>query len=132
MIVSQRIKENIQLLSTKARFEEWRGREPRGRRRIAEALWQEAVELARENGVCATASALGLSFKSLKERVNGGRRGESSEMATFIELPREVLFQAGGSLVEIEGPTGLKLRFELRGEVDVAALALRLFAGGAS
>jgi hypothetical protein len=108
---------------------------------MPEPLWRAAVELAREHGVYAVAQALRVSYSSLRTRTeaDGATRRASPEspgpQATFVELPPAVLSAAavaGGSVVEVVGPSGQRLTVRLRsGELDLAELIRACWSGRA-
>jgi hypothetical protein len=90
---------------------------------MPEPLWRAAVELAREHGVYAVAQALRVSYSSLRtwtEAAGATRRASpesSAPLARFVELPPAVLSAAavaGGSVVEVVGPSGQRLTVRLR------------------
>ena len=56
------------LAKGRRRFQAWRERR-QGGRRIPQPLWALAVRLVSRHGISRTASALGLDYYSLKERV---------------------------------------------------------------
>jgi|ERR1700681_4395514 len=100
----------------RGRFERWR-QGHRSRARIPESLWSEAVELARENGVHATARALRLDYYGLKKRLDGDGRSEctakTETKAGFVELlPVAAVPEC---VVELENASGAKLKVQLRG-----------------
>jgi hypothetical protein len=118
------------LARARERFEEWR-RTRRGRR-IPPPLWLEAARVARTCGVQRTARELRLNPTSLRERMRGAD-SETSGPAAFVELAPEHLVGAGalGLVVEVERPSGARLRIELRGAQapDVMALTRGILEG---
>ena len=114
----------------RGRIEHWR-RTRRKRTAMPEELWDEVVPLARVQGVSRIARALGVSYESLKKRVQGFRtRGKGSEQGLdgFVELSMAELACSPGSAgaeVELSGADGAKMIVRLRaGEgVDVLGLA---------
>ena len=108
----------------------WR-RTRRKRSPMPPALWDAAVSLARTHGVSAIARALGLSYGTLKQRVEqtpgGGSLGRREETG-FVEIPAAQLvssFEAASAVVEFSGSDGAKLVIRLRdeGHLDVLSLA---------
>jgi hypothetical protein len=109
------------------RFERWR-RSRRARSRIPDTLWTSAVQAAGRYGLHRTTKALRLDYYALKKRVEDaasdrepGREGA----ATFIELPAPVSNDASECIVELEDPSGAKMRLHLKGGAvpDITALA---------
>jgi hypothetical protein len=72
-----------ELAELRARVTQWRGQEGGGRgSRIPEELWQEAVRVARSDGLYATAKALQFNYERLKER--SGELEKEREPATQV------------------------------------------------
>jgi hypothetical protein len=69
------------------RIAQWR-RTREKRTAMPEALWQEAVTLAREQGTYAVARGVKIDYQSLARRVaeSRGGSGEGSASSTFVEL----------------------------------------------
>lgn len=107
------------------RFEEFRSAAP-GHKRLPEALWAAAAELAKRYGVNPTARALRLEYGGLRKRVeNQGRPKRKRAMATppnFMEFVAPGAKPVTNCTVEVESAQGSKLRLELRG-VATAELA---------
>jgi len=114
------------------RVEQWRelhGGNGRGAR-IPEELWREAVELARAEGVWATARALRFKYERLKARMDGAppaggsRPGDGHGRPAFVELGMAELSRGGTAVVELVSRHGDRMRIEASGaSLDVAALA---------
>ena len=87
-----------------------------GRTRLPEALWQAAVELAKQHGLYQTARRLRLDYTCLKKRLNsqGGSPGRSKReksAASFVELfPRPA--RPEECIIEREAATGAKSRIQ--------------------
>jgi hypothetical protein len=112
------------------KLEQWRQRH-RPRVRISEGLWREAAELARTHGINRTARALRLDYYSLKKRVAAAARS-GERVPEFVELlPGGIPTPQPECLIEVEDPSGAKLRIHMQGGdfPDVAALA-RVFREG--
>jgi hypothetical protein len=122
------------------RFAEWRGTHA-VRSRLPEELWAAAAELARRDGVDATAEALDVDKPSLRKwadrlqpqrqpraRRSPPKRGASA-LPAFVELLASGSGAATSCLVEVESPRGGKLRVELKaiGTRELAEL-IRAFA----
>ena len=114
------------LESTRRRFERWRETRT-GRPRIPDSLWALATRAARQFGVHRTCRALRLDYLVLKRHVEADATLGSPRHDTqpsFVELV------AGGStsptecVVELEDPSGARMRIELKGVAvpDLVAL----------
>jgi Na+-transporting NADH:ubiquinone oxidoreductase subunit NqrF len=122
------------------RFEEFR-RTHAVRSRLPEELWAAAAELARRDGMDATAEALDVDKPSLRKwadrlqpqrqpraRRSPRRRGARA-LPAFVELLASGSGAATSCLVEVESPRGGKLRLELRAiETRELAELIRAFA----
>ena len=112
------------------------------RSRLPKELWCAAVELARRDGIDATARALDVDKPSLRkwtDRLNPApsqpTRRKSQLKPRTNALPAFVELLASGSgtgttcLVEVESPRGAKLRLELKGiQTSQLAELIRAFA----
>ena len=115
------------LTQAAARFERWRRNAPSGGR-IPDALWNLAVDLAREHGLSRTASTLKLGYYELKKRVlertslaQAGPRGIAAD--AFVELNPAALAMPCQCTIEFEKPCGSRLRIELKGSMpDLEAI----------
>ncbi len=102
----------------------WR-QQHRPRTRISEQLWRQAAELARSHGINRTARALRLDYYSLKKHVTAAARS-AERLPEFVEFPPGGLAASRPEcLIEIEDPSGAKLRIHLHGGnlPEIAALA---------
>lgn len=115
------------LARARDRFQDWR-RKRKPKTRIPEPLWTLAVQLASVQGVCRTASALGLDYYSLKKRLSAANGRQLATAPAFVELPapRAVEKQC---LLELADGAGATLRVQLVGydAADVATLSCRLW-----
>jgi hypothetical protein len=113
-----------------SRIERWR-RTRKKRTAMPEQMWEGAAALARVHGVYWTARELGLSYDSLKKRVEGGpggSRGERGDHSGFIEVGAAPLMgfgQPSGAVVELSDTDGARLVIRLTegGELDARDLA---------
>ena len=107
------------------RIEQWRSDRFRGRR-MADPLWASAVQLATRHGACRVARCLRLDYYSLKERMQCG----AEPKPTFIELPSLPSAPAMECSIELERPSGSRMRIHVKGTAlpDFAALT-RVFCG---
>ena len=117
------------LAEARRRFEQWRKFRGRGGR-IPHELWMAAVEAAAEHGAEAVATDLGVDLERLRHwtRIADGSVSEAAP-AAFVELPP--LAEFGGMAdataectLELEEPSGRKLRISLRGPATAQALEL--------
>ena len=122
----------VVLKAARRRFEHWR-RTHRARSRFPDALWAAAVRVARTCGICRTAQALGLSYYSLKDRLEeqstaAANLPTTSAGAAFLELgslaPQGLVAAPSGNsecVFEWEDLDGTRRRVALKG-VPVADL----------
>ena len=122
-------------------WREWRSTHA-VRSRLPKELWSAAVELARRDGIDATARALDVDKPSLRKwagRLNPGppqptrRKSQLKERANALPAFVELLTSSSGAatscLVEVESPQGAKLRLELKGiQTSQLAELIRAFA----
>jgi hypothetical protein len=98
-------------------LEQFRSSQP-GRTKLPEALWQAAVELARQYGVYAVAHPLRLDYTRLKQRLGGtASRPRKGNKPAFIELlgrPPAVLPEC---VIEFESASGGKMRIQWKATV---------------
>jgi hypothetical protein len=117
------------------RFERWR-RTREGHPRIPESLWTVAVKAAGRFGLHRTSRALRLDYMVLKRRAGGGMaQGSSREAAppSFVELLAGGSANATECVLELEDPSGARVRIELKGIAppDLVALTRSLRVGEA-
>jgi hypothetical protein len=108
------------------RFAQWRRN--RTTRRIPEELWSLAAGLGAEHGLSQTCRALGVHYYDLRKRVEAsGPRGESARPA-FLELLASPAMASSEHVIELESPSGAKLRIQVKGgsTLDLTGLS-RLF-----
>jgi len=113
------------------RLQGWRRSHGGPGRRIPEEFWEMAVELARVEGVKATARALRLDAGRLEERVGAPPEAGTARMAPleYIEIgASEVGLTGQRTSIEVVTAVGDQLRIEVEGVVDVTAV-VRAFAG---
>jgi len=94
---------------------------------MPEALWNEAVHLARQFGVCLIARAVGIDYSGLRKKVRKAMEMPATlEQPAFIELPLSPAVPTatsedqggpwcggGGSVIEISRQDGFKMRVHL-------------------
>ncbi len=115
------------LARAQGRFRDWRRKRTIGAR-IPEPLWKLAVKLAISHGVCRTASALGLDYYSLKQRLEAAAGRQPAAEPAFVELPAS-LAVGKRCTFELGDGAGSTLRIQLVGYdvAEVAALSGRLW-----
>ena len=110
-------------------FETWRKRRP-CRGRIPEALWQAAVGLCKEHSIFEVSRALRLNYNGLKNRVPKARDvglavGQRPDLG-FVKLDLATPIAPSEYLVQMETPSGAKMRMSFRGvlrDVDPVELS---------
>lgn len=100
---------------TRRRLERWRRQYGGPGRPIPEALWEEAVVLARVEGIDATARVLRLDRGRLERRMAAsGSAWDSMGRASdgFVELDARGVCVPGQTIVRVEGRDGERLQIE--------------------
>ncbi len=113
------------LVETLRQFQHWRSSRLSKSCQIPPELWAAAAGCAERFGVHRTALALGLDSGKLKRKlISSTRRGQKRTPA-FVELLPASRPPATECVVELESPTGSRLRIHLRGAVlpDLSELA---------
>ena len=120
------------------RVGQWRAERDSRKARVPEALWHAAVEVARVEGVYATASALHFNYSDLKQRVmqagdtQAGRQDaaptSAADETTFVEVqaptPAVACHAASRVVVELFHPGGDRMRIEAEPrDLDLSGLA---------
>jgi hypothetical protein len=88
------------------------------RARIPEALWQAAVELAREHGLNAVAHPLRLGYMGLKRRLAAVAEipeKKQSRSPGFVELVTPYAAAGAECVIEFESQSGGKMRIQWKG-----------------
>ena len=117
------------------RFERWR-RTRKGHPRIPDSLWAVAVKAARRFGLHPTSRALRLDYMVLKRRVGadttGSDRPAKVTAPSFVELLPVGKGPRPECVVELEDPSGVRMRIELNGIApsDLATLTRSLRTSG--
>lgn len=99
------------------RIELWR-RTRRGLSRMPQELWDEAVQLARREGVYAVARAASIDYGGLKRRLAQDAEGkpDAVESGPFLEMSGAQLLGAGGApgpVIEVSDDGGARLTIRL-------------------
>jgi hypothetical protein len=98
-------------------FDQFRSAQPH-RAKIPEALWQTAVELARQHGLYAVAHPLRLDYGGLKRRLAEGREVSEKKTASspgFVEWIATHAGAAAECVIEFESESGGKMRIQWKG-----------------
>ena len=117
---------NAELERARRRFDRWR-QTHKGRPRIPEPLWHEAVKVATTCGVSKTAATLRVDYSGLKRRVAAAAKSGDSIAPTentFLELIPPVSPGQRRCVVQMEDCDGAKMRMELSGVETRDLLAL--------
>jgi hypothetical protein len=115
-----------ELVAIRQRLEGWRKHHGGRGLRIPEALWEEAVGVARAAGVDATARALRLNDERLRQRLaRGAGKGRlvGSPESAFVELEMGPL-GTGQAVVELVGRGGEQMRIHITGPSPVDLVGL--------
>lgn len=112
------------LIRAREHVDRWRGNGGGQGQRMPEELWQEAVEVAREEGLYATSRALRVDYSRLKERLSTTRLGSAGDgqKPAFMELDLGELHSGGKAVVELSDRDGSRMRIEVVAAVDVMGL----------
>ena len=96
-------------------LEEFRSTRPH-RAKLPEAIWQSAVELAREHGLYAVAHPLRLDYAQLKKRLGGVVTvSRKSASPAFVELIASHSVSMSECVIEFESSIGSKMRIQWKG-----------------
>ena len=100
------------IVQLQRQLDQFRGTQPQ-RTKLPEALWQAAVELARQHGVYPVAHPLRLDYTGLKKRLGGSptfRRRVTKP--AFVELVAPARAQLEECVIEFESSGGSKMRIQ--------------------
>jgi hypothetical protein len=100
------------ILQLQRQLDEFRSTRPR-RTKLPEALWQAAVELARQHGIYPVAHPLRLDYMQLKKRLGGvpdARRKKTKP--AFVELVTPHPATLEECVIEFESAGGSKMRIQ--------------------
>ena len=103
------------IVQLQRQLDQFRGTRPH-RTRLPEALWQAAVELARQHGVYPVAQPLRLDYMGLKKRL--GEVTSSKKKTTkpaFVELIAAHPATVSECVIEFESSIGGKMRIQWKG-----------------
>ena len=114
----------LSLEEARRRFDAWR-RSHRWLGRIPNALWRMAAETAAVHGVEATARHLLVDPARLKQWLPVTEPAAvAAEAPQFLELPSLLVGPPAECTLELEDPSGRKLRILLKGPATTQAVAL--------
>ena len=116
------------LAETAAALTRWRNARPLGAR-IPEALWSQAVELARTRGVARVARALRLDYVRLKRRLTAESEAAAPPPPAFVAMTLDLPPAGSGCILALSDARGRALRIEWPRPLasEVAALARSLW-----
>ena len=89
------------------------------RTKLPKALWQAAIELARQHGIYAVAHSLRLDYTRLKERLNGitSQSRKLKPKPAFVELIASGAAPLPECVIEFESAGGGKMRIQWKAAV---------------
>ncbi len=100
------------IVQLQRQLDQFRSTQPR-RTKLPEALWQAAVELARQHGVYSVAHPLRLDYMGLKKRLGGVQRfRRKATKPAFVELIAPNRAQLEEYVIELESSGGSKMRIQ--------------------
>jgi hypothetical protein len=116
----------LRLEQARRRFEQWRRRNCYGR--IPFDLWRCAAAVAAVHGLELTAARLRLDEDRLRQWMrrleNDAEDASSAQSSQFVELPSLDHGSTPECILELEEPSGRKLRISLKGAATRQALEL--------
>lgn len=93
-------------------LDEFRSTQPH-RKKLPEALWRAAVELARQHGVHSVAHPLRLDYMGLKKRLGGVPDSQKkADKPAFVELVGPHPVTMADCVIEFESSAGSKMRIQ--------------------
>ena len=97
------------IVQLQRQLDQFRSTQPQ-RTKLPEALWQAAVELARQHGIYPVAHPLRLDYMGLKRRLGGvpALRRKASK-PTFVELTAPQAVPLAEYAIDLEWPSGRKM-----------------------
>src|SRR5277367_6231167 len=100
------------IVQLQRQLDQFRSTQPR-RTKLPEALWEAAVELARQHGVYSVAQPLRLDYMGLKKRLgepsNHRRKARRPAFVELIAPPAAALEEC---VIELESSRGAKMRIQ--------------------
>ena len=125
MIAKESTSVPVAMEKVRGRLERWRRGRAYRRSPIPAALWAAAVTVARRHGLYPTARTLHLDYTALKTHLQSAdERGLTLASPTFVELaPLPVATTLYDCVIEIEAPSGGRMRVQVKGVPDLVALS---------
>jgi hypothetical protein len=104
-------------------------------------IWNHAVVLARQFGVCKVARAVGLDYTALRKKVATAKELPGLVLPTFVELPGTLFAEeaqavqlqetaaaalpgGAGTLIDIATPDGVRIRIQLEAGRGIEAAGI--------
>jgi hypothetical protein len=108
------------IVQLQRQLEDFRSSQP-GRMKLPESLWQAAVELARQFGVCRVAHPLRLDYMGLKKRLGEVRphRGRKAAAQGFVEVVAVQPAAPEACVIELESARGAKMRIHWKAAIPL-------------
>ena len=95
------------------RLNQWR-QTPGRRRRLPEAIWEAAADLARTHRISLVARTLGLSYQTLSQRVLGvGPGGTRAPKPAFVEVAWAPSTSGAACTIELKNRRGATMSIRL-------------------
>lgn len=112
-------------------IEEWRRGKASPGVPMPKAIWETAIQMAREFGVCRIARATGLDYVWLRKKIERHLVKAAVQVPTFVEVPIDLLMPgssgpsqmkrdtadqglaATGAVIEISTPDGARMRIQV-------------------
>jgi hypothetical protein len=127
----------VELGRVEKQLSRWRERHGGRGRRLPEALWVAATEVAATAGVNETARVLGVDRERLLRRVGArasggsgvaGPAGTTAASSAFVEVDAQRVFARGKAVIRLSRRDGDQLEIEVEGSaMDAAAVARALW-----
>ena len=115
-----------ELEAVRQQFEHWRANRKNSRSRIPDELWQAAKDLSATYSINKVAKTLRLSYEDLKKRIHLHHDLSSTDKTSspFVELKWNPSSMQSECVIEMQHPTGAKMKMCFRGETNLDLLEL--------
>jgi len=118
---------SLNMARVRQRLDQWRRTRAHPRSPIPQALWTNAVALARQQGLYQTARALRLDYGGLKEHVEAADARGGARRQAFVEFAGSTLTDLSPCVIELTGPGGtVRIRVPGLALADLATLSRTL------